>query len=219
MSLPVFDTLDAIPEPFRPEYEEGADQKWYPKAENELAVERKKKAKLLDEKKDAERTKAEVEKERDALKQAADAKEKGISEAELEKIRENEKRARKPIEDELAAIKAENRKLKLTDRVQSLALKAGVMPDRIEDAMLALASRTDLTDGDGIVVKDKAGNVTTEKVEDFLAKTFKTEKPWLYAGTGSSGSGAAGSGGSPAPAGVDTNAIVETQRQVVRSAF
>jgi shikimate 5-dehydrogenase len=47
-----------------------------------------------------------------------------------------------------------------------------------------------------IVVKDKDGKATTEKIEDFLSKTFKKEKPWLYAGSGGSGSGATGSGGS-----------------------
>jgi hypothetical protein len=42
-----------------------------------------------------------------------------------------------------------------------------------------------------IVVKDKDGKATTEKIEDFLSKTFKKEKPWLYAGSGARGSGLA----------------------------
>lgn len=59
--------------------------------------------------------------------------------------------------------------------------------------MKALAERTDLGDKDGIVFKDKEGNVTTDDAAAFFAK-HKKEKPWFYAGSGASGSG--GSGGS-----------------------
>lgn len=194
MPLPVFDTQDAVPEAFREEYEERAG-KWHPKVpdvtkltsalngERERATEQ-------------ERLRKAAEKERDDLKRAEKAKAAGISDEELQKLRDDEAKARKPLEDKIAAQDKRIRQLTLTDRVKALALTAGVMPDRIKQAMKILDERTDLTDADGIVVKDEDGKVTTETIEDFLAKTFKKESPWFYAGAGASGSGASGSGGS-----------------------
>lgn len=193
MPFPIYDTEDAVPEGFRTEYEE-RDGKWHPKVpdvtklNSALEAERTRAATEETARKKAERELADVKRKETAAQH-------GITDEQLKSLRDEDAQKRKPIEDENAALKAENRKLKLTDRVQKLALDNGVMPDRIEDAMMNLERRVDLTDGDNIVVKDKAGNVTTEKVEDFLAKTFRQEKPWLYQGTGASGSGAQGSGG------------------------
>jgi hypothetical protein len=157
--------------------------------------------------KDEKAAREAAEKERDELKQKKEAAEKGISEVELQKIKDAEAAARKPIEEENARLKAENDKLKRTDKVRSVALAKGIMQDRIDDAMSLLDARTTLTDQGNVAVKDKAGTVTTESLETFLEKTFKTEKPWLYAGPGGSGSGAGGnesgggSGYDPAAAG------------------
>ena len=199
MPLPVFDKQADVPEAFRSEYEE-RDGKWHPKADNstaeELAAEKRKRAALLDEKKEEKRLREAAEAERDALKRAKDAADKGITEEQLQKIKDDEAKARKPIEDENATLKAENRKLKLTDRVKVMALAAGVMPDRIEKAMKDLEGRVDLAQGgDTIVVKNTKGEVTTESIEDFLGKTYKAEASFFYGGTGSSGSGAEGSNG------------------------
>ncbi len=195
MPLPVYETLDAVPQDQREDYAE-QDGKWRPKLELDLAAEKRKRAELLNEKKEEKRLRDAAEAKLAEAERTAEARARGISEDELKKIADAEQAARKPIEDERDSLRAENRKLKLTDRVQLLALNHGVMPDRIEDAMLALERRTDLGDADGIVVKDKAGNPTTETIDAFLEKTFKTEKPWLYTGTGASGSGATGSSGS-----------------------
>jgi len=204
MPLPVFDKQDDIPQAFRSEYEE-KEGKWHPKPPPAPDVTKLQgaleKERTRAESEEAARKKA--EKERDDLKRAKDATDRGISEEALQKIRDDEAKARKPIEDENAALKTENDKLKRTDRVRAEALKNGVMPDRIEDAMLLLDLRTELTKEGSIAVKDKSGSVTAEKLEDFLAKTFKTEKPWLYAGTGSSGSGAEGSDGGAGQNGYD----------------
>ena len=216
MPLPIYDTQDAVPDDVRDDYVEH-EGKWQPKAVVELAVEKRKRATLLNEKREAERLQKEAQDKLDAAERAAEAARKGISEDELQKIRDAEAAARRPIEEERDRLKAENRKLKLTDRVQSLALKHGVMPDRIEDAMLALERRTDLGDNDGIVVKDKDGNLTAETIDSFLSKTFKAEKPWLYAGSGASGSGAdgsRGSGGPPAPPKPDDTVRGEKRSQV-----
>lgn len=196
MPLPIYDSQDAIPEAQREDYAEH-EGKWRHKVEIELAAERAKRTKLLSEKKEEERLRKEAEQQREELKRAQDAREKGITEEQLKQIRDEEAKARKPIEDENAKLKSELRQLRLTDRVKAAALAAGVMPDRIDDAMLLLANRTDLTtDGDSIVVKDAKGNIVAGvELKDFLAKAFREEKPWLYAGSGASGSGAEGGGG------------------------
>jgi hypothetical protein len=193
MPLPVFDKQEDVPEAFRPEYEE-RDGKWHPKVpdvqklNSALESERTRAA-------NEEKARKAAEKERDDLKRAQTARDKGISEEELQKIRDEEAKARKPLEDENAALKAENDKLKRLDRVRAIALEKGVMTDRIEDAMTLLDPRTELTKEGTIAVRDKNGAVTVEKIEDFLEKTFKAEKPWLYRGSESSGSGAEGSNG------------------------
>lgn len=177
---------------------------------------------------DAERARADTaeaahktEKKRaDDLKRASDARAQGISEEALQKIRDDEAAARKPILDENTALKTRVRQLTLTDRVQKLALEAGIMADRIKQAMKLLADRTDLSDADGIVVLDEAGKVTAETITDFLAKTFKAENPFLYKGTNAAGSGAQGTqggGGEPAP--VPDPAQLDAKRVAVKTAF
>jgi dsDNA-specific endonuclease/ATPase MutS2 len=186
--------LDALPEGIKSEYEE-KDGKWHPKVPDVTK---------LQQAIDAERTKAEderkarnkAERERDELKRKQAAADSGISEEKLEELRKADAEARKPLETKVEELSRELTKVKKTDRVQSLALKYGVLPDRIEDAMLALEKRTGLTeDGDTITVLDKAGKLTTETVDDFLKVSFKKEKPWLYKGSGASGSGASQSAG------------------------
>lgn len=218
MPLPTFKTADEVPEAFRGEYEE-RDGEWRPKAEAALQGEAEKRAQLLNEKKEEERRRIAAEKALDDLKRSEDRKKKGISEEDLQRIRDEEAAARKPIEEERDRLAAENRKLKLTDKVQVLALKHGIMEDRIEDAMLVLDRRADLGDEGGVVFKDKEGKVTADSPEAFFEK-FKAEKPWLFRGSGASGSGARGSDGSgedPSPSRKTEPA--EHHQQAVRGAF
>lgn len=198
MPLKLYDNSEAVPEALRASAIETKDGKFAvdEPVDPELGDAGKR---ALDNmkaaKKEEERLRKAAEAELAELKLKADAAARGITEDQLQKIREAEAAKIKPLEEERDQLRTEVRKLKLTDRVQALALRHGVLSARIEDAMLTLERRTDLTDdGVDIVVKDKAGNITTEKVDDFLSKTFKAEKPWLYAGTNASGSGAAGGG-------------------------
>ena len=129
-----------------------------------------------------------------------------------------------PLRQERDTLKAENTKIKKTDRVQKMWLDAGGMPDRLEDAMLSLDRRTGLTeDGNTITVLDKDGKLTTTKIEDFVKVDFKKEKPWLYAGSGARGSGAGGSSGAggaadEAPEG-EPERIAAKKRAQVSGAF
>lgn len=198
--LKLYDSLDAVPEALRATAVETKDGKLAVSEDDpalgdagKAALEAERTARTA-----AEKARKDAEKERDELKRSAEARAKGVTEEELQRIRDAEAAARRPIEEERDRLAAENKKLKLTDRVQALALKHGVMADRIEDAMKLLDGRTDLGDADGIVVLDKAGKVTAEPIDDFLSKTFKKEKPWLYAGSGATGGGSSGSeGGEP----------------------
>lgn len=195
MPIKIYDTKDAVPEAQRATAIETKDGKWA--VEEELGDGGKKAIDAMKrERDDAEKARKAAEKERDELKLKADAAAKGITEAELQKIREDEAKKLKPIEEERDRVKAENRKLKLDDRVRALGLKYGWMPDRVEKAMRDLQGRVDLTEDEkSIVVKDAAGNLTTEPIDDFLQKTYKKEAPFFYAGSGGAGSGSEGSGG------------------------
>jgi hypothetical protein len=221
MAFPVFEKKEDIPKGFEDDYEE-REGKFHPKVpdvtKQQTALE-------------TERTNAENERKRanKAEKDLADLKRKqqaadnNISEEQLEGLRKEDAEKRKPLEDENAKLKLELTKVKKTDRVQSLALKSGIMQDRIEDAMLLLEKRTGLTDnGDTITVLDKDGKLTTTSIDQFLKTDFKKEKPWLYAGSGASGSGATGSIGSgddteqrPAP----DKKQLDQKRAVVSAAF
>lgn len=204
MALPVFDTEEQIPEPFRPEYVKGEDGKWRSKVDEELEVEKRKRAELLNEKKDEERKRKDAEQKLADAQRIAEAKAKGVSEEELERIRTDLAAKYAPVETEVATLRAENRKLKLTDRVKALALAHGVMADRIDDAMLVIEPRTDLGDANGIVWKNEKGEVTAWTPEQFFAD-LKKAKPWLFAFEGKPGGGSQGSAGRGSDAAPDAD--------------
>ena len=140
--------------------------------------------------KDEEKAKLELEKERNELLLLRAAREQGISESALQKIRDDEAKGRAPLLTEVAELRAENIRLKWTDKVQTLALASGIMRERIEQAMTLLEKRTKLGEDGGIVVLGKDGKPTAEEIEPFLKVTFKKENSFLYEGTNASGSGA-----------------------------
>ena len=229
MAFPTYEKKEDIPKGFEELYEE-KDGKFSPKVPEVPDVTK------LNSALDSERTRAENEEkgrkkaERDLadLRRKDAAREGGVSEEALQKLRDDDATKRKaeidPIIEERDRLKAENTKIKKTDRVQKLWLDAGGMPDRLEDAMLSLDKRTGLTeDGNTITVLDKEGKLTTTKIEDFVKVDFKKEKPWLYAGSGARGSGAGGSSGAggaadEAPEG-EPERIAAKKRAQVSGAF
>jgi hypothetical protein len=154
----------------------------------------------------------------DELKRTADARAQGVSEEALQKIRDAEALARKPIEDERDSLRVETRKLRLTDKVRALYLANGGMPDRVDDAMDQLDKRTDLGDEGGIVYKGKDGKLTADNTEAFFTK-FKVEKPWLFSGAGGSGSGAEGAGGGGEAVVTHDPELVANRRRDIAGAF
>lgn len=195
MPFPIFDTQEAVPEAIRSEYEE-RDGKWHAKvpdvagAQSALAAEKQRA-------KDEEKARRKAEADLVELRRSIDAKANGITDEQLQTLRDEDATKRKPIEDENTALKAEIDQVRRTDKVRAEALGAGVMPDRLEVAMLLLDKRTTRTESGAIVVLDKEGKATTETLDAFLSKTFKAENPWMYEYEGGSGSGT--------PPGVDLN--------------
>lgn len=203
MAIKVFDSQDTVPENIRASAVAVGD-KWVVEEVDptlgdagKAALEKERTAR-----KAADDARKALETELANLKREAEARASGVTEEQLKKIRDDEALARKPLEEERDRLAAELRQVKLTDRVKTMALAAGVMPDRIAKAMRDLEGRVDLTaDGNSIVVKDATGNVTAETPDEFFAKTYKAEAPFFYSGTGSNGGGSPGSEGAGGDAG------------------
>lgn len=203
MPMKLYDTKEAVPEADRAAAIETKDGKFAVAEEDDGLGEKGKRAVRKErEARDAEKARADAaERERDELKRAADAAEKGVTREALDKINKDAETKFKPIVDENATLKAELRKVRLEDRLEALFLKSGGKADRWPKAKKDLLSgRIDLTeDGKDFVVKDENGNVTSETIDSFLGVTYKKEAGFFYVGVNSSGSGAeesAGGGGS-----------------------
>jgi len=204
MALKTFDKKEDVPEAQRAAAIETKDGKWVAEdvelgdaGKRALDAERLRAKKAEDEKKAADDRAAAAERERDELKRQKNAEEKGVSKEALDKLREEDAKARKPLEDENAKLKADLRKVKVRDRARAMAVKAGMIEERLDDDVMdAIEKRLDLaSDGETLVVKDKSGAVTTTTPEKFFTEVYKAEKKYLYKGTGANGSGADGSEG------------------------
>lgn len=203
MPFPVFDTKEAIPEPFLGAYEE-REGKWHPKADDgkevkeALQKERELRETAEKERKRLEAVHADLERKLAAAETGA---EKDEVKKLLEKFDSDLETVKASYEKELADAKAKLRTLQLDDKIKAAALAAGVLPSRVEAVLKLTKENFDLAD-DRIVVKDEKGQVTTESVADFFSKTYKAQMPELYQGTQAAGGGAAGTtGGIPSDAG------------------
>jgi hypothetical protein len=148
-------------------------------------------------------------------------KEKEKEKVDLDALR---KKWRKEVDDEYApklkeidTLRAENRKLKLEDRVRAQALKSGIVPEDIDDVMLITSKFFDLDEKDRIVVLDEEGDPSSVTLEQFFDEKFKKLKPKYYAGTKASGSGANGSqgAGGSGPAVDELNKLPPAERMRV----
>lgn len=215
MPFPIYATEAEVPESQRDVYELREEQ-WHPKVPDVTTLEGTLQ-KERDDRKKAEKEAREARDDAATLRRMKAANAQGVSDDALQRIREEEATARKPILDENAQLKVELTKLKLTDRVQADAIKYGVMTDRIEDAMLVLGRRAALSEEGTVQYLDEAGQVTAKTAEQFHVD-LKKQKPWLYAGTGSSGSDSrASSSSGDAPPVVDSR--TQTHRATVHGAF
>jgi predicted RNase H-like nuclease (RuvC/YqgF family) len=231
MPMKIYDKLEDVPEPLRKTAIESKDGKFVAEERDEIGVLQSTLEKERTRANELEKAQRTLEAERNQLKTEREARQRGATEEEIKRRRDEIDAALKPLQDQLAekdkAIAESSNRLRQVlhiDRVRSLALAAGIMPDRIGKAMKELKDRTDLTeDGKGLVVKDDAGNVLATRIEDFLERDFKAEAPYYYSGTGTNGSGARPSSG-PTPTTADRVARTEEQlaaekRHIVSGAF
>jgi hypothetical protein len=180
--------------------------------------------KIREEKEESEKKRQAAEVELAQLKAEREARQRGATEEEINKRRAEIDAALKPLQEQIVEKDRKLRQVLHIDRVRSLALAAGIMPDRINKAMKELKDRTDLTeDGKGLVVKDEDGNVLATRIEDFLARDFKAEAPYYYIGSNTSGSGSRPNSGT-APTGADRDTknqdtLNAEKRAIVSSAF
>ena len=91
---------------------------------------------------------------------------------------------------ERATLMAELQHYKLTVPLREIALKAGVLPEDLDLAMLETARRFRLTEAGKIEVMDEDGDPTTDTPEKFFKDIYRSQRPKFYAASQSGGSGA-----------------------------
>lgn len=100
--------------------------------------------------------------------------------------------------EEKARMDAELKHYKLTVPLKEVALKAGVLPDDVDLALMETAKRFRLDDSGRIQVLDEDGDPTTDTPERFFKEIYREKRPKFYQATGAGGSGATpGSKGAP----------------------
>lgn len=110
---------------------------------------------------------------------------KGSAETDAEKIAQEKDKT-------ISELRSELRESKIWTPVQQLAVKHGVMPDRLEAVMTILRSqqRFDQSDDGKLIYKDKYGDETAIKPERAFEYYLKEELPWAFAASQAGGSGA-----------------------------
>lgn len=101
-------------------------------------------------------------------------------------------------ETEIARLKSQVREHSIWGPVKDMALKFGVMPDRINAFMTLMrtSERFDMEENN-LVFKDKNGYPTTIKPERAFEVYLREEEPWAFEASKAGGSGAQNGGKSP----------------------
>lgn len=197
MPLPVFDTLEAVPEAFREEYEEretdGA-KKWHPKVPDTTKMSLALDAERL-RAETAERERKRIAKDLADLKRQQEAGTAGITQETLDRWNAEKAAEIAAKEAEIGKRDAELRVLKLDSQAEKAFLDAGGRPEKLGAAMKLNAGRYDLNDTGAVVLMGADGKAASGTLTDHFAKTFRAEMPELYLPSGANGGGAPGGGG------------------------
>ena len=210
MAIKLYDTQDLVPETQRATAHELKSGKWAvdepdatpaplgPSGEAAIAA---MKLKV----KDAEKAARDSALRVTEMESEAEATRRGITRAELDKIRSDAKTEFAPLVEEVKKLKEERRAANLGDRLKAKMAAAGVMEDRLNEAHAALLFRktVDLTDDDkDFIVRNENGDVTTELIDAYLTGAYKKAHLWNFKGEDAAGGGGGGSlgGGSPSDA-------------------
>lgn len=152
-------------------------------------------AALWEEGKQAKARAKELEARLTKAEQAEKAKKAGVSSEELERLRHEVQtdleKSYSEYKTQAERLAAENRALKLDDKVKSIMAKHGVRAERVEALYRLTGDRFDLTTDGLPMLKDRMGT----PVEKFIAEELVKEYPEFFQGSGSSGGGASKSAG------------------------
>lgn len=134
------------------------------------------------------------------------------------------KKLRGELEQEFAPVRTENETLKgklrqtlIGDRFRAEALKAGAIPERLDDLTETSLKRLDLNDKDAIIVLDKDGDPSAVSFDKWVAETLKKDKPWAFKAPDASG-GDAGDGRAPRNTGT-VKSLKDLKSDAEKSAF
>lgn len=203
MPLPVFETLEEVPEQFRDLYEE-KDGKVLPKASDldPDGLTEKGRAAIKAEREaaaNAEKARKAAEARANELSSQLAAKSAGITDAALKELREKvrhdlqaevaEELAAKQAEIEaLAAVRDENRILKLDTKVKKMLLDAEVRHERVDALFTLTRTDYDLTE-DG---KPKLVNHPGMTIDQYAKTELKKRFPEFFKGSQAAGGGTGG---------------------------
>jgi len=120
---------------------------------------------------------------------------------------------------EITGLKSQVREYSIWTPVKDLALKHGVMPDRVNAFMTLLRTgeRFDMEDGK-LVFKDRGGYATTISPQRAFEVYLREEEPWAFEASKAAGSGAQNGGRTPGMRTVD-RATFNTWTDAQRNSF
>lgn len=175
MPLPVFSSRDDVPEPFRETYVE-RDGQWVPDVEDVAALKNaheRQKAETRAAKEQA----AQLSQRLAEIEQDRHAKQAGLTDEQIAKLREQLAAEKRPLEDKLTQYERELRTLKLDNAVKSMMAKAGVVGPRVDALFKLVGDRFDLSEDGTPILRDKP----VADLQQYLATDVATEYPEFYA--------------------------------------
>jgi len=150
-------------------------------------------------------------------KENDDLKSKGKIDEIIEKHNAKLAGVKKEYEDKLAAQSAELDRVVVDNGLRTVLIEAGVMPDRLDDAV-DLTKRLAKRDEKGkILMHDKDGTPLDVSVDAYAKEILKEQKPWLFAASGAGGSGAS-NGTNGQGRGPDLSKLSATERLKIANA-
>lgn len=184
MPLPVFATLDEVPEAFRSEYEM-LDGKAQPR---ELTGLKSAVAKERAERETAAKALKDAQARLDELETASKASKSGITDEQLAELRAEFDKKLAPERTAREAAEAKLRAMQLDGAVKSLMATSGVRAERIDTLWRLIGSDYDLTtDGTPVLKSDPTADVAKSLADRV------TEYPEFFAAPVASGGGMVGS--------------------------
>lgn len=110
-----------------------------------------------------------------------------------QKLKDEHARALAEKDKEVQQWRQRHQDFALKTQLQTLALKAGVLVERLEDFVAVHRLRFQVDEDGELVVLDSDGEPSTTKPERFITDTLREQKPWYFQAVEQGGSGSQGS--------------------------